>query len=93
MSFTSHYFQIINECNKAEKWLIEKSQQQDAMPKNMDPVLWTSDIQGRKEDLDAYYSCAFFLSAFHNFASYILFHLFRTEDTESESGSTGSNFS
>ncbi|KAF5478898.1 hypothetical protein F2P56_005420 [Juglans regia] len=43
---------IINECNKAEKWLIEKSQQQDAMPKNMDPVLWSSDIQSRKEDLD-----------------------------------------
>ncbi|KAG2682252.1 hypothetical protein I3760_11G183200 [Carya illinoinensis] len=43
---------IINECNKAEKWLTEKSQQQDAMPKNMDPVLWSSDIQSRKEDLD-----------------------------------------
>lgn len=43
---------IINECNTAEQWLREKTQQQDAMPKNTDPVLWSSDIKSRKEDLD-----------------------------------------
>ncbi|XP_075668105.1 heat shock 70 kDa protein 16-like isoform X1 [Castanea sativa] len=43
---------IINECNKAEQWLREKSQLQDSMPKNTDPVLWSADIKSRKEDLD-----------------------------------------
>lgn len=43
---------IINECNKAEQWLREESQKQEAMPKNTDPVLWSSEIRGRKEDLD-----------------------------------------
>lgn len=43
---------IVNECNKAEQWLREKSQLQDSMPKNTDPVLWSADIKRRKEDLD-----------------------------------------
>jgi heat shock protein 4 len=43
---------ITNECNKAEHWLREKSQLQDSMPKNADPVLWSADIKSRKEDLD-----------------------------------------
>ncbi|KAB1215205.1 Heat shock 70 kDa protein 16 [Morella rubra] len=43
---------IINECNKAEQWLGETLQQQEARPKNIDPVVWSSDIQSRKEDLD-----------------------------------------
>ncbi|KAE8125563.1 hypothetical protein FH972_020352 [Carpinus fangiana] len=52
---------IINECNKAEQWLREKSQQQEAMPKNTDPVLWSSDIKSRKEDLDM--TCKHILSS------------------------------
>ncbi|KAK1582396.1 hypothetical protein Q3G72_014566 [Acer saccharum] len=42
---------IYNECNKAEEWLREKSQQQDFTPKNADPVLWSSEIRSRTEDL------------------------------------------
>ncbi|KAJ6767334.1 HSC70CB ISOFORM G-RELATED [Salix purpurea] len=36
---------VIDECNKAEKWLQEKIQQQDSLPKNVDPVLWSSEIK------------------------------------------------
>ncbi|KAK9269395.1 hypothetical protein L1049_001168 [Liquidambar formosana] len=44
---------IINECNKAEQWLREKTQQQDSLPKNTDPVLWSTEIKTRAEDLDS----------------------------------------
>ncbi|XWS51874.1 hypothetical protein CRYUN_Cryun11dG0019500 [Craigia yunnanensis] len=43
---------IMNECNKAEQWLREKTQQQDSLPKNIDPLLWSSEIKSRKEDLN-----------------------------------------
>lgn len=44
---------IIDECNKAEKWLRERTQQQDSLPKNADPVLWSSEIKQKTEALDA----------------------------------------
>lgn len=45
---------VINECNKAELWLREKSQQQDSLPKNADPVLWSHEIKKKTEALDTY---------------------------------------
>ncbi|XP_057758209.1 heat shock 70 kDa protein 16 [Arachis stenosperma] len=42
---------VLNECNKAEQWLSEKMQQQESWPKNIDPIFWSSDIQGKAEDL------------------------------------------
>ncbi|CAK7338490.1 unnamed protein product [Dovyalis caffra] len=44
---------ITNECNKAEQWLRERTQQQDSLPKNTDPVLWSRDIKSRTEDLNS----------------------------------------
>ncbi|KAJ6401905.1 hypothetical protein OIU84_014061 [Salix udensis] len=44
---------VIDECNKAEKWLQEKIQQQDSLPKNVDPVLWSSEIRRKAEGFDA----------------------------------------
>ncbi|XP_068668992.1 heat shock 70 kDa protein 16-like [Aristolochia californica] len=44
---------VINECNKAEQWLREKMQLQDSLPKNCDPVLWSSEIKRMMEVLDA----------------------------------------
>ncbi|RZS25561.1 hypothetical protein BHM03_00058761 [Ensete ventricosum] len=49
-------FQVIDECNKAEQWLRERSQQQDSLPKNADPVLWSYEIKKRTEALDMYCS-------------------------------------
>ncbi|XVF70652.1 hypothetical protein PTKIN_Ptkin11bG0179300 [Pterospermum kingtungense] len=43
---------IMNECNKAEQWLREKTQEQDSLPKNVDPLLWSSEIKSRTEDLN-----------------------------------------
>ncbi|KAF8414092.1 hypothetical protein HHK36_002091 [Tetracentron sinense] len=43
---------VIDECNKAEQWLREKTQQQDSLPKNTDPILWSSEIKRRAEALD-----------------------------------------
>ncbi|KAJ6376571.1 hypothetical protein OIU76_025677 [Salix suchowensis] len=44
---------ITDECNKAEQWLRERIQQQDSLPKNADPVLWSRDIKNRIEDLNS----------------------------------------
>lgn len=44
---------VIDECNKAEKWLQEKTQQQDLLPKNVDPVLWSCEIKRKAEGFDA----------------------------------------
>ncbi|VFQ81709.1 unnamed protein product [Cuscuta campestris] len=44
---------VISECDQAEQWLREKSQQQDALPKNANPVLWSSDIKRKADILDA----------------------------------------
>ncbi|KAF6168062.1 hypothetical protein GIB67_011447 [Kingdonia uniflora] len=53
---TSERDAIINECTKAEQWLREISQQQDSLPKNTDPILWSSEIKKKTEALDMYYS-------------------------------------
>nr|KYP73398.1 Heat shock 70 kDa protein 4L [Cajanus cajan] len=45
---------IIDECNKAEQWLREMTQQQDLYPKNFDPVLLSSDIKSKTQDLNLY---------------------------------------
>ncbi|XVF87723.1 hypothetical protein PTKIN_Ptkin18bG0143700 [Pterospermum kingtungense] len=44
---------VIDECNKAERWLQEKSQQQDSLPKDVDPVVWSSEIKRKAEALEA----------------------------------------
>lgn len=55
-------FQIINQCNKAEKWLREKMQQQDTLPKSSDPVFWSSEIESKTENLKLYdFTLLFFL--------------------------------
>lgn len=46
-------FQIVNECDRAEQWLRERSQEQDSLPKNTDPVLWSIDIKSVAEDLNS----------------------------------------
>ncbi|KAL6494194.1 hypothetical protein OROGR_030994 [Orobanche gracilis] len=46
---------IINQCNKAEKWLREKMQQQDVVPKSSDPVVWSRDIESKAEELKFQY--------------------------------------
>nr|KJB22069.1 hypothetical protein B456_004G027900 [Gossypium raimondii] len=43
---------ILNECNKAEQWLTEKTKQQHSLPKNIDPLLWSSEIKKMTEDLN-----------------------------------------
>lgn len=43
---------IMNECNKAEQWLREKSQLQDGLPKNADPTIWSHEIIKMTEALD-----------------------------------------
>jgi heat shock protein 4 len=47
-------FQLINDCNNVEQWLKEKVQQQNSYPKNIDPILWSSDIKGASEHLQKY---------------------------------------
>ncbi|XP_042517733.1 heat shock 70 kDa protein 16 isoform X2 [Macadamia integrifolia] len=44
---------VINECNKAEQWLRDKTQQQDLLPKNADPILWSNEIEKVTEALHA----------------------------------------
>ncbi|WOL15701.1 heat shock 70 kDa protein 16 [Canna indica] len=43
---------VNNECNKAEQWMRERSQLQDSLPKNTDPVLWSHEIKKMTEALD-----------------------------------------
>lgn len=43
---------VLKECLKAEQWLRERTQQQDALPKNTEPLLWSSDIRRRAETLE-----------------------------------------
>ncbi|EXB50301.1 Heat shock 70 kDa protein 16 [Morus notabilis] len=43
---------IVNECTKAEQWLREKTQEQDSLPRNIDPVLWSSDIKSKTDELN-----------------------------------------
>lgn len=44
---------VMNECNKTEQWLQERIQLQDSLPKNVDPILWSSEIKRNTEALDA----------------------------------------
>ncbi|KAK8594440.1 hypothetical protein V6N13_015362 [Hibiscus sabdariffa] len=44
---------VSEECNKAERWLQEKSQQQDSLPKDVDPIVWSSEIKRKAEALEA----------------------------------------
>ncbi|KAJ6935167.1 heat shock 70 kDa protein 16-like isoform X2 [Populus alba x Populus x berolinensis] len=69
---------VIDECNKAEKWLQEKTQEQDSLPKNVDPVLWSCEIKRKAEGFDAYCShilrLAIFISAVEpNYLVYFTF--------------------
>ncbi|XP_074270106.1 heat shock 70 kDa protein 16-like [Silene latifolia] len=41
----------LNECAASEQWLQEKTQLQDSLPKNEEPVLWSYDIEREAEDL------------------------------------------
>jgi len=43
---------VVNECSGAETWLLEKKQQQDALPKHADPALLVSDLKKKAEALD-----------------------------------------
>ncbi|XP_023535706.1 heat shock 70 kDa protein 16-like [Cucurbita pepo subsp. pepo] len=43
---------ILEECDRAEQWLTETSQQQELLPKNTDPLLWSSEIRTREDDFD-----------------------------------------
>ncbi|KAI3948835.1 hypothetical protein MKX01_022249 [Papaver californicum] len=58
---TSDGDMVINECNKAEKWLRDKTQQQDSLPKNTDPLLWSNEIKAKAEALDM--TCKHILSS------------------------------
>ncbi|XP_052875831.1 heat shock 70 kDa protein 16 isoform X2 [Gossypium arboreum] len=44
---------VTDECNKAERWLQEKSQQQDSLPKDVDPMIWSCEIKRKMEALEA----------------------------------------
>ncbi|KAL1834329.1 hypothetical protein ACET3Z_003980 [Daucus carota] len=44
---------VVAECNKARLWLLDRKQQQDLMPTNVDPVLWSSEIKKKTDTLDA----------------------------------------
>ncbi|KAI9198116.1 hypothetical protein LWI28_010508 [Acer negundo] len=45
--------EVIEECNKSEQWLQEKTREQNSLPKYADPVLWSSQIKRKLEALDA----------------------------------------
>ncbi|KAJ4757780.1 heat shock protein 70 [Rhynchospora pubera] len=43
---------VLNECAKAEQWLRDRSQQQEPLPRNVDPVLWSHEISKKRQELD-----------------------------------------
>lgn len=45
--------QIVNECLKVEQWLRDKTQEQDSVPRNMDPVIWSHDIESKMSELNS----------------------------------------
>lgn len=55
-NFWDFAMQVISECNKAEQWLREKAQLQESVPKNVDPILLSSEIKEKSDTLDAYVS-------------------------------------
>ncbi|KAK4347011.1 hypothetical protein RND71_033350 [Anisodus tanguticus] len=65
---------VINECHKAEQWLREKSHQQEALPRNADPVLWSSEIKRKTE-------------AFEVMCKHVMRHKSSPQKTEDGSGS------
>ncbi|KAK4360947.1 hypothetical protein RND71_019899 [Anisodus tanguticus] len=65
---------VINECNKAEQWLREKFHQQEALPGNADPVLWSSEIKRKTE-------------AFEAMCKHVMRHKSSPQKTEDGSGS------
>ncbi|XP_022716101.1 heat shock 70 kDa protein 16 isoform X2 [Durio zibethinus] len=52
---------VIDECNKAEWWLQEKSQQQNSLPKDVDPMVWSSEIKRKAEAFEA--TCKYMISS------------------------------
>ncbi|XP_073138665.1 heat shock 70 kDa protein 16 [Henckelia pumila] len=42
---------VLAECRKADQWLRENIQQQNLLPKNADPIIWSSDITEKTEAL------------------------------------------
>lgn len=48
---------VIDECSKAEEWLREKVTQQDSLPKDADPILWSTEIKRKSEALDLTCKC------------------------------------
>lgn len=59
------------ECNKAEQWLLERKQQQELMPKNADPVLWSSEIKQKTDILDVYVSVSISLLSYNSKDAYV----------------------
>ncbi|XP_008775317.2 heat shock 70 kDa protein 14-like [Phoenix dactylifera] len=45
---------VINKCGEAEAWLMDKKQQQDALPKHATPVLRAADVKRKAEALDRF---------------------------------------
>ncbi|KAJ4703140.1 Heat shock 70 kDa protein [Melia azedarach] len=43
---------VVDECTKVEQWLQEKVKQQEALPKDADPILWSGEIKRKSEALD-----------------------------------------
>lgn len=59
--------QVTGECNKAEQWFREKTQQQDSLPKNADPILLSSEIKRKVEALEGYVSELIYMHKFIRF--------------------------
>ncbi|KAM0899959.1 hypothetical protein ACQ4PT_020965 [Festuca glaucescens] len=45
---------VVNECSAAENWLIEKKQEQDALPKHANPAFLVSELKKKAEALDRF---------------------------------------
>ena len=45
---TPEQYAVERECTKAEQWLWERSQLQESLPKNVDPALWSHEINKKK---------------------------------------------
>jgi heat shock protein 4 len=52
---TPEQYAVERECTKAEQWLWERSQLQESLPKNVDPALWSHEINKKKKhELDMF---------------------------------------
>ncbi|XP_051180858.1 heat shock 70 kDa protein 15 [Lolium perenne] len=45
---------VVNECSAAENWLLEKKQEQDALPKHANPAFLVSEVKKKAEALDRF---------------------------------------